>query len=192
MAFFDKVSEALRDKTRDNLCATLQSIGVDAQMAERGLAEEGIECGMSSTSLGMIEIGKSTIHWLNVIKRERGFAGGEITYFIKYGVPDPRLRTGSPKVKIKARLKDTLFGLRKATDLQWEGKDSGLGIINRLNSDITLKNLIAKTKVNVKISAWDYPSYWIISTDPIPVGSEELWNCYQSIARHLLTEWSSG
>jgi len=42
MGFFDRVRETLRDRTRENFCDGLQRLGIHAQMAERGCAEENI------------------------------------------------------------------------------------------------------------------------------------------------------
>jgi len=42
MGFLDKAKETFRDKTRDDLCAGLLTIGLDAHMAERGQLEEHI------------------------------------------------------------------------------------------------------------------------------------------------------
>ena len=179
MGFFAKVREFFRDKTRDLLCANLQSMGIKAQMAEWVRTEENIECGVYSVSLGMIDILEGPIRWVNVIKRTTGQTSD---YYIKYGVPDSRLRSNSQKIEIKSTV--------KRGDLQWKGKDAGFGIIDRLNSDLLLKNPIKYAKVQVKIHAYATPGCWIISTDPFKYPSEELWSCHQSVAQHLLAEWT--
>ena len=65
MSFFSKLREARRDKTRDELCAHLQSLGIEAQMVPRGRAEEKIYPG-PRRSLGVIDIAEGPIPWVNV------------------------------------------------------------------------------------------------------------------------------
>lgn len=218
MGFFDKVQETFRDKdtTRDDLCAGLQSMGIDAQMAERGRIEECIEYG-SQYSLGLIDIPEGPIRWINVIR----IVGGGLSmigsyYYMQCGVPDSRLRSNSPKVEIKSTL--------KGDNWQWKGKDSRLGIIERLNSDTSLGYALlgyALLQSKGKESGWrisptsvEYVLHWrkspemtiravalipcperncwLISSQMTGMPSEELWSCYQAIARHLLAEWSPG
>jgi len=183
--FFSGIKEDFRDKTRDNICAHLQTLGIDARIVPRGRLEEEIG---GSDSLGIIAIREGPIRWVNVRKGSSGQGG--TFYYTGYGVPDPRLEPNSPRVRIKTvRVKTSpLFG--KVVDLRWEGRDSDLGIIGRLNSDAQLKQPIMESR-DVTIEAVGDYGCWIISTetrDP----SGELWNCYQTIACHLLGEWSTG
>ena len=43
MGFFDKVKDSFREKTRDKVCTTLKSIGVDAKLAENERPETNIQ-----------------------------------------------------------------------------------------------------------------------------------------------------
>lgn len=200
MGFFDQIRGIALDKTRDNICAGLQSLGIDAQMAERGRREEKIG---GKGSLGLIDIPEGPISWINVRKEtQHGGQGGRYTYdegpfndggsytdyYIEYGVPDRRLSPGHPEYRIiSVRIKTPpLFD--QVSDLHWKGEDFGLGIIDRLDSDISLKQPIMKSH-DVIIRAHGDHMCWIISTTASEVPSGELWNCYQAIARHLLAEW---
>lgn len=183
MGFFNKFQETIRDKTRDNICDFLQSMGIDAQMAERGRGEENIESGSYSKSLGIIDITKGQIRWVNVVKRSEESPGG-MKYYIKYGVPDSRLWVIiSPNLEIKSA--------RKKDNWQWKGKDAGLGLIHRLNSDISIGYTLLKSN-SPKTTIRAYPNHncWVISIEISDISvSEELWNSYQKIAQHLLVEW---
>lgn len=191
MGFFDRLEETYstlketyRDKTRDDICDHLQSLGIDAQMVERSRAEEKIECGGYNKSLGMIVISKGPIRWINVVKRS---VGQDVTYVVKYGVPDPILGPNSPEPSIRSVIDSS----KEVLDLKWEGKDSG-GIVNRLNNDILLKQtIIMMRRLEVNIRAHSDHGCWIISTNTGAQLSVELWNCNQRIARHLLAEWPS-
>ena len=80
MSIFRKVSKFFRDKKRDELCAHLQSLGIDAQLAPRDRKEENLTTGPpasyilvdSPNSLGLIDISQGPIRWVNVRKFRSG------------------------------------------------------------------------------------------------------------------------
>jgi hypothetical protein len=83
-----------------------------------------------------------------------------------------------------------LFG--EALDLRWKGKDLGLRIIDRMNNDISLKQLLMKSDVlPIHINAYGGYRCWTIQHYPSPLPEAEQWRCYQAIARHLLAEWTT-
>jgi len=195
MVFFDEVIEAFEDKKRNDICAHLRSLGIDAQIAERGRAEEKIG---GKGSLGIIDIREGPIRWVNV-----GRIGGDVDpvsgqlYYTDYGVPDPRLGKNIPHRRIKplkpleihSVSKRSLLFLGKAIDLQWEGRDYGLGIVGCLNSDISIKQPIMESG-DVTIHTYRIHRCWIITVETRDGPSRKLWSCYQAIADHLLAEWS--
>jgi len=207
---FDRVQEIFRDYdyTSDNIYAGLRSLGIDAQIAERGRAEENIECGENSKSLGMIDIPEGPIRWVNVIKRT---VHQEDTYYIKYGVGDARLHPGYvsrqpgewepllvrpgpylrdlPEARIKSVRTKTFPVVGRVIDLHWKGKDFGLGIIDRLNSDMSIRHVIMSSG-DVEVSAHRRHECWVISEKTDSAPSLKIWNCYQRIAQYLLAEWS--
>ena len=187
MGFFGKVRETFRDHARDNICVGLQTLGIDAQMAPRGRAEEEFAC--PGGSLGIIDIREGPIRWVNVRKVREG-ERGNYEYYTEYGVPDPKMGFYSPSLRIKLvrKLSSALFD--PVEELRWEGGDLGLAVIERLNSDVQLKQPIIESR-GVTIDAHGEHRCWIISTRKRDVPSEELWNCYQTIARHLLAGCSS-
>ena len=185
MGFFDKIGEKLRDKTRDRLCAALCAMGIDARLAERDRVEE--EFG-GKGSIGLIEIPEGPIRWVNVCKR--GY-NPETHYYTDYGVPDPRLEPDSQEPFMHSVRNKTFLGFGQVVDVQWEGEDWGTGVIDRLNSDHQLKHPIMESH-DVKIEAIGDYGCWIISIKTRDIPSEELLSCYQTIAQHLLAEWSPG
>ena len=183
MSIFSNLQESFRDYSRDNICASLQSIGIKAQLGERGRDEEKSGRG----SLGIIDIPEEPIRWINVCRGLKGGWGGpgdraERVYYTLYGVPDHRLGANSRKIQIKSvRIKSQ----GQVVDLNWKGKDLGLGIIDRLNSDLDLKQFIT-TIGEVKILAYYTFRCWVIVTEWHGLISRELWNCYLKIADYLL------
>ena len=195
MGFFGKVREAFRDKEQDKITSFytgLQSLGISAQILPRGRPEESIRQG----SKGLVDIPEGPIRWINLRRVTSHSGSGLVTgYFIDYGVPDLRLGPNSPKLIIKSvRIKNIPL-LGEIVDLRWKGKDEGLGIIGRLNSDTSLKRPIMISH-DVYIQGYGTHRCWIISmpsdwSTRWDVPSRDLWNCYQGIARHLLAEWST-
>jgi len=185
MGFFGKLKEGMLADRRGDICAGLQSLGVDAQLAAGGRTEEKIGC--PGDSLGIIDIPEGSIRWINIWGMVT--ANNLIIHYTDYGVPDLRLESNSPGLKICSVRVKTFPLIGKVVDLHWKGKDFGMGIIGRLNSDISIKHPIMRSR-NVEISAHGDHRCWIMSTRTDKVVSEELWNCYQAIARHLLAEWS--
>jgi len=195
MGFFGKVREAFRDKEQDMITSFytgLQSLGISAQILPRGRPEENIRHG----SRCLIDIPEGPIRWVNLREvNNTTLSGGGRDHYTDYGVPDLRLEPNSPKLLIKSvRIKNIpLFG--EIVDLRWKGKDAGLGIIGRLNSDASLKRPIM-IRHNVYVQGYGKHRCWVISMSSDwltewDVPSRDLWACYQGIARHLLAEWST-
>ena len=145
-SLFGKIRESFRDHGRDELCAHLRSLGIQAQMSERGRPEEKITHRLGK-SLGIIDIQDALIRWVDVKSTKMADAsddtGGTITtWHIEYGVPDSRITAGFHKVKIRTkRIKEfRIFG--KVVDSKWAGQDFGLGLIERLGHDASLNKPI--------------------------------------------------
>lgn len=208
MFFFSKVREAHRDKTRDKLCAHLRSLGIEAQMAPRGRAEENIYTGPRE-SLGIIDIAKGPIPWVNVTSATMSVGGDpdrRMPYYLVYGVPDTRIGLGFPNVRVKAvSVKKfergwlaRLHGVKVAIGVRWEGEDFGLGIVQHLSQDVSLASAITDgqsfgliSEENprdgpVEILAYPDRSWWMLTTKEALTPSKQEWDCYQSIASYLL------
>jgi hypothetical protein len=184
------------------LCTKLCDSGIDTQIAEPSLVKHidrviGVSIVGSPVS-ATVHIPQGPIRWFNVMEQSKWLApatGSMGIFLTRYGVPDQRLKPSSHKVQIKANSKKALLGLGRTVDLKWKGKDGGLGIIDRLNSDISLKGLMMWSGGDEEIRANRHHGCWIIRRcatsyeDCLP--SKELWDCYQAIAQHLLAEWSS-
>ena len=68
-----RLKEKFRDKSRDNLYQNLLDIGLDCELAERGINEEKLFNPWHRRSLGIININSEyPIKYINIIKRDRG------------------------------------------------------------------------------------------------------------------------
>ena len=132
--FTDKVIEWIyercRDHTRDELCTALQSLGINAQMSERGRPEEEITSRwfesivLGVKYLGIIDIQNPMISWVGIKKHEtKDSEGGGSTYYeIEYGIPysasspdfsKVRIRTEHKKRKSRNRIEYRVWCKRK-------------------------------------------------------------------------------
>jgi hypothetical protein len=124
-----------RDKSRDNLAGALNSVGVKAEMAERGRFEEKVEDSWYQRSLGVIDILEGSIRWMNVLKKDRNRKSPP-RWWIVLGIPDDRPVSTRQETKIKTVRKKSfpLFG--KVVDVIWKGYDGGTDIVNTLSKEI--------------------------------------------------------
>ena len=164
------------DKSRDELCAGLQTIGVDARMAERGRPEEKTGEG----SLGLIDIGQGSVRWINARVEDRGETTVHMT---EYGVTDSRYL---PKIQIESVRVKTFPIFGRVIDVRWNGDDQGLGIVERLGSDSAIKDAIIGNGDELTVVARRDQGYWLIRREIRATPSAEQWGCYQAIAEHLL------
>ena len=180
-----------------DFCAILKVWGTNAQMAAFGIRPERQIEGTrpfgfwwSKESLGLIDIAMGPVHWVNLRKLTATSGGphGDYTserYYTDYGVHDLRV-TDFPKVWISLVQVNIFPLIGPVRKVIWKGQDFGLGIIDRLNADRSLKNPIMGSP---DLQIWAEPKHgcWIISTKGRRAPTRTLWSCYQSIANHLLT-----
>ena len=201
---FLTVADRLRDKARDKLCDDLCAMGLDAQMVERRRPEEKIILDPGSP-IGLIEIRDSPIRYVNLREHE-GSQYTNTAYTNVYLVPDTRVPKGGYLQLKSARVKTKpVFG--RVVDLRWEAKfikvkmiksipvhavavsvkkDSDL--IKRVNEDVRLKESLIRLSEDVTIRSLEDWG-WAISTSAVSrrsVLSREQWDCYETIAQHLL------
>ncbi len=164
--------ELFRDKTRDEHCAALRSMGVDACLAPRGRPEEHTGSG----SLGLIAIARSPIRWVNVR------SVGEGDHVAEYAVPYQRRPSLHPKLGSVRIRTFPLFG--SVVDVRWRGDDGGLGLVERLEGDAFIRAAIMATG-DVRVEARPEYGCWIISGSA-SMNPLACWACYQRVACHLL------
>ena len=114
MSVFGKIKGAFASTARQEMCAHLQSLGIPAQIAERGRPEEKTR----RSSLGLVQIPESPISWLNLYN----YGDGEWAFVC--GIPNSNLTYSHPRVSIRStRVKEKpVFG--KVIGVRWGGEDS--------------------------------------------------------------------
>ena len=188
-------------------CSGLRAIGLDVRTVERGRPEERITLKLGK-STGLIEISREPIRLVNVLP-EKGGMYRFSTYYNVYLVPAPNVRsdgylelrsTGVKGVPVLAPVVDVhwraifvkirsipLFGrvptFGQTVDDRWKGTVES-NLVARMNEDILLKQSLIGLNKDVMIRS--VPDWgWAMSSSQCAL-SRELWDCYTTIARHLL------
>jgi hypothetical protein len=207
---------SLRDKTRYRLCTHLRTLGLNVQVSERGLPEEGISGGLIGTSIGLLEVQDSPIRWINMLEHPASrYAAAAFTNV--YVVPDNRVRSGGylelrstrqRNASVYGRVIDLYWtanfvGTRvTATSEEWD-EDMEERLLDRMNSDNSLKERLIR--LNEDIMVRSVPNFWCwaissgsyqesgLGLEARKLGpSREQWECYEMIARHLLESSAEG
>ena len=185
------------------LLTKLDSYGVNTHLAQRGRAAEEIGSNRWHSdyrwcldfsighSLGLIDIKGLPIRWVNVKEHElkgNGESPGYHDIWYVYGItckiPD-FLSTAHLHLKT---VKKRNWILGEAIGIEWQGYDSNLGIIERLNQADLIADLFlegANTYLEIDaVPRSPLPDCWIITTRSVP--GPKLWECYLTIANELL------
>ena len=180
------ITRLFRDRLGERakkFCGHLQAIGVDAKIISHwsshgNQATREIRIAITGKPVQQIVIREVTYPHVD---------NTDIVVYIDYLVKDSRIAVERyPVVIYTVRVRTfPLFG--KVVDLRWEGDDCGTGLIDQLQGNMSIKLAIMKGR-DIRISAGD--GAWYIwpynSPSAFFIPSEEEWNCYQAIARHLL------
>ena len=179
------MKERFRDKTRDELTAALNSIGVKAEMTERGDVEEKAENSWYQRSLGVIDLSEGPVRWINILKKDRSDKSPP-RWWVVLGIPDDQPISSRRTVKIKTIRKKTfpLFG--KIVDVIWKGSDASTGLVKTLSKDGPTKTL-AKRIGNLEIKSQAKPFRgWTLTVDRRIRPTNEDWESIKRLADHML------
>ena len=189
--------EALRDKSRDTMAASLEAAGIQAEMVDRDLRrpEEKIRTFQlfGKSSLGLIDIRTdSPISWINVVRTKRADKHGPARYRVVFGIPDQSIPMNHKQLKLKTVRKKTfpLFG--KVIDVSWRGKEHTLLLAKTLSEDDVINRAVTNlgdvtifTHSN-QFQGWTIEINKIFSPHP-PVVTIDRWGALNKIANYLLS-----
>jgi hypothetical protein len=180
------VKNVFRDKTRDNLARNLNSLGIRADLAERGRVEEKVENSWYQRSLGIIDIPEGLASWINILKKD-GSKNSPPRWWVIIGIPDERPLSNHKVVDIKTIRKKIfpLFG--KVVDVTWKGEDHHAGLAEVLSNDEAVKNL-AKRIGNLTVHSYakDFQG-WTLQVDRRFEPTSQDWAAIQKIANYILS-----
>jgi hypothetical protein len=180
------MKEIFRDKTRDKLAQNLNSLGIRAELAERGRAEEKIENSWYQRSLGIIDIPEGLVRWINILKKDAS-KNSPPMWWVILCIPDERPLSNHKAVDIKAIRKKSfpLFG--KVVDVTWKGNDHHTGLAEVLSNDEAVKDL-AKRVGNLTIHSYAKEFQgWTLQVDRRFEPTNQDWVTIQEIADYILS-----
>ena len=191
MGFPSKIKLDSFDRKREAVCAHLQAMGIEAQIAERGRPEEVFR-EPGELSLGLIYLYRQAINWINVVE---GFTkavrmGGQLYHRLCYGVQDPNLRIEEPRVWFRSIRQRSWWPLGRVVDLSWQDMVGPVRLYP-LSGNELLKERLIKEGIDVEVVG--YPDgYWLIANrEGARLPSKGMWECYQAIALDLLESGGS-
>jgi len=178
--------EQFRDKSRNELTYALNSVGIKAEIAERGDVDEKAENSWYQRSLGIIDIAEGSIRWINILKKDGGHRSPP-KWWVVLGIPDERPISHHQTVKIKTVRKKTfpLFG--KVVDVTWKGQDSGTDLVNVLSTDPAIKTLSQRIgNLEIKSHSNEFQG-WTLTVDRRFSPTNQDWETLEKVADHILS-----
>ena len=190
--------EALRDKSRDTMAASLETAGIRAEMVDRDLRrpEEKIRTFQlfgKHPSLGLIDIRTdSPISWINVVRTKSTDKHGPARYRVVFGIPDQNIPMNHKQLKLKTVRRKTfpLFG--KVIDVSWRGEAHTLPLAKTLSEDEEIDRAVADLgDVTIfthlkQFQGWTIEINKIFSTHPL-AATIDRWEALKKIANCLLS-----
>ena len=180
------MKEWVRDKSRDELADALNSVGVKAEMAERGRAEEKVEDSWYQRSLGILDIPEGSIRWVNILRKDRS-KDSPPRWWVVLGIPDDRPASTRQQTKIKTIREKTfpLFG--KVVDVIWKGNDGGTNLVSTLSNDVPTKKLAEHIgNLEIKSQANGFQG-WTLTVDRRFNPTNKDWETIEIIAGYILS-----
>jgi hypothetical protein len=180
------MKDIFRDKTRDKLAQNLNSLGIRADLAERGRAEEKIENSWYQRSLGIIDVPEGLVRWINILKKDAS-KNSPPMWWVILCIPDERPLSNHKAVDIKTIRKKSfpLFG--KVVDVTWKGNDHHTGLTEVLSNDGAVKDL-AKRIGNLTLHSYAKEFQgWTLQVDRRFEPTNQDWTTIQKIADYILS-----
>ena len=180
------MKEIFRDKSRDELAQNLNSLGIRADLAERGWAEEKIEDSWYQRSLGIIDVPEGLVRWINILKKDASRNSPPLWWVILC-IPDERPVPNYKVVNIRTirRKSFPLFG--KVIDVTWKGNDHHTELAEVLSKDESVKDL-AKKIGNLTLHSYvkEFQG-WTLQVDRRFGLTNQDWATIQKIANYILS-----
>ena len=141
-----------RDKTRDNFHKKLSDLGLECELAERGIVEEKLFNPWHRSSLGIIKINSDfPIKYINIIKKW-GSKNDPPRWWNYFAVPTPTSNSKEDYIEVKSiRTKSfPIFGKVKSID--WEFNSNGENLADKFTKDSEI-NALSTELGNIKVQS---------------------------------------
>ena len=115
-----RLKEKFRDKSRDNLYQNLLDIGLDCELAERGINEEKLFNPWHRRSLGIVNINSEyPIKYINIIKRDRSKDSPPRWWYF-FAIPSNHIISKNDSIEIKSIRKKSTPVFGKVESIIWK------------------------------------------------------------------------
>ncbi len=183
--------ERFRDKTRDNLEAALQSLGLPASMSERDMPSENVQKPTWSRALGSIEVTDGPISHVNVFKID-GSQYSPTRWWYVFLVPDDRPFSQDRAVSIKSTRRKSFPIFGRTVAVTWDGDDHNTGLLDAVKNNHQVNRLVVKrADLEIKRHTKDDFDGWAIAIEKKFAPSYEEWRTFLGIAERLLDSHSA-
>ena len=144
--------EKFRDKTRDNLHSNLLNLGVDCELAERGINEEKLFNPWYRRSLGVVNIiSDSPIKYVNIIKQNRSKDSPPRWWYF-FAIPSHEVRSKDDSIEVKSIRKKSTPVFGKVESIIWKPNDNSHDLANKFTEDSEI-NMLAVKLGNIKVQS---------------------------------------
>ena len=178
------MKEKFRDKTRDDLIFALNSLGVGAEMADRGRPEEEVRKSLFRRSRGLVDLSDGPIAAINVLKQDRSQYSPP-RWWVVLLIPSDLPGAADHPVKIRSHTTKSFPVFGQVTGFEWRGEDYGSGLIESLDQDRNLADLVKRVgDFEVQSHADDFDG-WTIQIQARLRPEERDWQVLTKLARRL-------
>ena len=184
----------MRDKTRDNLYDNFLRIGLDCELAKRGIPEDKLNNPWYLRSLGVIKINSdSPIKYVNIIKRDRS-KDSPPKWWNHFAIPLEQMIPESDYLEVKTIRKKTFPIFGKVKTVIWKSVGKGDGFLkgSKLADQFSQEheiNMLAFNLGNIKIKSLhgSFVGFSIEIDRKIAININQ-WNSLTEIAKMCINE----
>jgi len=146
------IKELFRDKSRDNFYKNLLDIGVDCELAKRGINEEKLLNPWHRRSLGIININEDKpIKYVNIIKQDGG-KNNPPRWWYFFAIPSNDEIDKEYYMEVKSkRIKSTPV-IGKVESIEWEPNENSKKISDNFSDDEEINSLSMELG-NIKVQS---------------------------------------
>jgi hypothetical protein len=146
------IKELFRDKSRDNFYKNLLNIGVDCELAKRGINEEKLFNPWHRRSLGIININEDKpIKYVNIIKQD-GSKNNPPRWWYFFAIPSNDKIDKEDYIEVKSkRIKSTPI-VGKVESIKWEPNENSKKISDNFYDDEEINSLSMELG-NIKVQS---------------------------------------
>jgi hypothetical protein len=159
--------DKFRDKSRDDLYNSLKNIGINCELAERGIRADKLQNPWHRKSLGVIKINsESPIEFINIIKKDRS-KDSPPRWWYYFAIPDESVQSESNQIEVKSIRKKTFPVFGKVKSIEWKHNNYSENLSDEFTRDTDINSLamdigdVKIESINKDFSGYKFTGYTI-------------------------------